>query len=92
MFALDLASYHIEEFPSHGELPVWVFGHETELDSDGLIIIRGGEIFDETYGDRGIKAAISTTSHMTVLPESGSVSRVENGVSSPLATKVERPS
>jgi hypothetical protein len=55
VFALELANYRIEELPSHGELPGWIFGHEAELDQDGVITVRGGEVIDEKYGERGIR-------------------------------------
>jgi hypothetical protein len=55
VFALDLAGYRIEQLPSHGEIPGWVFGHETELDEYGFIAVRGGEVVVEKYGEQIIR-------------------------------------
>ncbi len=49
VFALDLTSYRIEELPSLGELPGWIFGHEAEF-LHGIITIRGGELYEEKDG------------------------------------------
>jgi hypothetical protein len=54
VFSLDLASYSIEELPSHGEVPGWIFGHEAEL-ADGLVTIRGGEVWEKKDGHERIR-------------------------------------
>jgi hypothetical protein len=50
--ALNLSDYRIEELPSLGEAPGWIFKHEAEL-SHGVVTIRGGEIVEEKDG-RGV--------------------------------------
>ena len=46
VFALDPDGYRMEQLPSHGELPGWVFGQEAERGPEG-ITIRGGEVYEE---------------------------------------------
>jgi hypothetical protein len=46
VMALDLVSYQIQQLPSQGELPGWIFRHEAEFGPEG-ITIRGGEIYEE---------------------------------------------
>jgi hypothetical protein len=55
VFALDPASYRIEEQPSHGERPGWIFGHEAVLGPDGVITIRDGEVYEEKDGKPRIR-------------------------------------
>lgn len=50
VMVLDLASYQIQELPSQGELPGWIFGHEADLGPEG-ITIRGGKVQEENEGE-----------------------------------------
>ena len=50
VFALDLATYRIEELPSQGELPGWIFRHSAQSLPEG-IIIKGGEISELKDGE-----------------------------------------
>jgi hypothetical protein len=54
VYALDLASYRVEELPSQGEVPGWIFGHEAEPGPDG-ITIRGGEVYEKIDGKTRIR-------------------------------------
>jgi hypothetical protein len=52
VYALDLSDYHISEVPATGESPGWVSEHEAEVTPDGVITIRGGQVFEEHDGKR----------------------------------------
>ena len=54
VFALDLASYQIQELPSHGGMPGWIFKHEAVVGPEG-ITINGGEICEEVEGQTRIR-------------------------------------
>lgn len=54
VMALDLSNYRIEELPSLGEPPGWIFEHEADF-SDGIIIIRGGKVYEEKGDERRIR-------------------------------------
>jgi hypothetical protein len=55
VFAPDLATYRIQELPSRGDLPGWIFNDEAKLENDGVITVRGGVFFDKRYGKRVIR-------------------------------------
>ncbi|MDY3558525.1 hypothetical protein R5W23_005645 [Gemmata sp. JC673] len=50
VYALDLADYRISPVPTAGEAPGWVFEHEADVNSDGVITIRGGKVVEERDG------------------------------------------
>jgi len=54
VMALSLSDYRIEELPSLGEAPGWIFKHEAEF-SRGIITIRGGEIQEHEDGEAVIR-------------------------------------
>jgi len=51
VYLLDLGNYHIEEVRTVGESPGWIFKHDAELGSNGVINIRGGEVI-QTKGEK----------------------------------------
>jgi hypothetical protein len=51
VYALNLSDYHIEEIKTSGEMPGWISEHEAEVNADGIVLIRGGDVF-EKRGDR----------------------------------------
>lgn len=50
VYALDLSRYQISEIETVGEMPGWIFDHEADLASDGIITIRGGNVFEKHGG------------------------------------------
>jgi hypothetical protein len=46
VYLLDLGSYGISEIATSGENPGWLHRHEAEIDSCGVIRVRGGEVFE----------------------------------------------
>ena len=50
VYSLDLSSYHISEIKTSGEMPGWISEHESVLDSDGTITIRGGKVIEQKDG------------------------------------------
>ena len=48
---LDLSDYHIEEVPTEGEMPGWIFKHNAQLGSDGTILVEGGEVIRDCNGE-----------------------------------------
>ena len=46
-----MSGYQITEMQTTGDNPGWIFGHQADLDADGIINIRGGEIIQKE-GDR----------------------------------------
>lgn len=52
VYSLDLANYRISTFPTAGEAPGWVFKHQSSVNPDGVITIRGGEVIEERDGER----------------------------------------
>jgi hypothetical protein len=51
VYALNVSNYHIIELQTKGENPGWIFKHMAELDRDGMINIRGGELIEKN-GDK----------------------------------------
>src|SRR5262249_23152006 len=49
--SLDLSSYRISEAHTMGEAPGWIFGHEADVDPDGVITVRGGEVVVDRDGE-----------------------------------------
>ena len=47
VYRLDLASYQISVISTTGQAPGWLFRHEAEVDANGTITVRGGEITQE---------------------------------------------
>jgi len=52
VYALDPTGYGISKDQTTGEARGWVFEHEAEADSDGVITIRGGEVMEDQDGER----------------------------------------
>jgi hypothetical protein len=51
VYALGLSGYRISEIETSGEMPGWIFKHKADFDSEGIITIRGGEVFEECDGN-----------------------------------------
>lgn len=51
VYSLELGDYHIAEVPTSGENPGWIFKHQADLDANGVITIRGGEVI-QISGDK----------------------------------------
>lgn len=45
VYALDLVDYHISQVETSGDMPGWIWHHEADLVSAGIVAIRGGEVF-----------------------------------------------
>jgi hypothetical protein len=50
VYSLDLSGYHMSEIRTSGEMPGWISEHESLLDLDGTITIRGGKIIEQKVG------------------------------------------
>lgn len=55
VFELDLSTYRMKPVTTSGEGPGWIANHEAEVDADGIITIRGGEVLEEVAGDERIR-------------------------------------
>lgn len=55
VFSLDLRDYRIKPLPSAGDRPGWIFKHEAELNRDGVILIRGGQVVDDERTEQGTR-------------------------------------
>ena len=44
VYLLDLVDYHISEVTTAGDNPGWIFKHEAELEADGVIRVRRGQV------------------------------------------------
>lgn len=47
VYSLDLREYRMSKIETSGEMPGWIYQHEADLDPEGMIIIRGGEMNEE---------------------------------------------
>lgn len=50
VYILDLSGYSISKMLTSGEMPGWIHEHEADLDPEGFITIRGGQIIYERDG------------------------------------------
>lgn len=48
VYSINLSNYQISEITTTGESPGWISRHEATLHSDGVIVLRGGNILTET--------------------------------------------
>jgi hypothetical protein len=44
VYSLDLADYHISKLHTKGENPGWIFKHQADLETNGVIKIWGGDV------------------------------------------------
>ncbi len=47
VYALELSNYQFSAIETQGESPGWISHHEADFDPEGIITIRGGQIFDK---------------------------------------------
>ena len=52
VYALDLTTYSINGVETSGEAPGWLFEHEAESDSRGVISVRGGKVVAAGEGEQ----------------------------------------
>jgi hypothetical protein len=50
VYSLDLTDYHISPVATSGEMPGWIWKHSTELNAEGTITLRGGEVVENREG------------------------------------------
>jgi hypothetical protein len=50
VYILDLSSYSIAQLQASGDRPGWIHDHEANVDSEGNIVVRGGQIVRERDG------------------------------------------
>jgi hypothetical protein len=55
VYALDLSDYHISRIETSGYMAGWIWGHEADSGPEGIITIRGGEVFEEHLGNSRIR-------------------------------------
>jgi hypothetical protein len=52
VFSLDLSTYEMTEVQTSGVMPGWISKHAAEIDSTGVIAVRGGRILKDHNGNR----------------------------------------
>lgn len=55
IYAVDLSGYVISKVQASGEAPGWIHEHAAELESDGVITIRGGKLLREQNGKQVLR-------------------------------------
>lgn len=54
VYALDLSNYQFSEIATSGEMPGWISKHSASSAEEGVIIIRGGQVFKERQSKQRI--------------------------------------